>query len=66
MAKILISAGEASGDVHAGAVTRALKKIDPCCEVFGMGGDCMREAGGEVLFEHGRRLHARSRRRSAV
>ena len=51
MAKILISAGEASGDVHAGAVTRALKKIDPCCEVFGMGGDCMREAGGEVLFE---------------
>ena len=56
MAKILISAGEASGDVHAGAVTRALKKIDPCCEVFGMGGDCMREAGGEVLFdikEHG-------------
>ena len=28
MAKILISAGEASGDVHAAAVTKALKKID--------------------------------------
>ena len=56
MAKILISAGEASGDVHAAAVTKALKKIDPFCEVFGMGGDCLREAGGEVLFdikEHG-------------
>lgn len=56
MAKILISAGEASGDVHAAAVTKALKKIDPSCEVFGMGGDCLREAGGEVLFdikEHG-------------
>ncbi len=56
MSRILISAGEASGDVHAGAVTRALKKIEPDCEVFGMGGDCMREAGGEVLFdikEHG-------------
>ena len=36
MAKILISAGEASGDVHAAAVTKALKKIDPFCEVFGM------------------------------
>ena len=56
MARILISAGEASGDVHAAAVTRALKQIDPNCEVFGMGGDCLREAGGEVLFdikEHG-------------
>lgn len=56
MAKILISAGEASGDVHAAAVTKALKKIDSSCEVFGMGGDCLREAGGEVLFdikEHG-------------
>ena len=40
MARILISAGEASGDVHAAAVTRALKQIDPNCEVFGMGGDC--------------------------
>ena len=56
MAKIIISAGEASGDVHAAAVTKALKRIDPSCEVFGMGGDCLREAGGEVLFvikEHG-------------
>lgn len=56
MAKILISAGEASGDVHAAAVTRALKAIDPSCEVFGMGGDHLRAAGGEVLFdikEHG-------------
>ena len=51
MAKILISAGEASGDVHAAAVTKALKRIDPSCEVFGMGGDCLREAGGEVLFD---------------
>lgn len=28
MAKILISAGEASGDVHSAAVTKALKRID--------------------------------------
>ena len=56
MAKILISAGEASGDIHAAAVTAALKKIDSAIEVFGMGGDALRAAGGEVLFaikDHG-------------
>ena len=51
MTRILISAGEASGDLHAGAVTRAIKQLNPAAEVFGMGGDCMREAGGEVLFD---------------
>ena len=51
MTKILISAGEASGDLHAGAVTRAIKQLNPSTEVFGMGGDCLREAGGEVLFD---------------
>ncbi len=56
MAKILISAGEASGDVHAAAVTAQLKRLDPEGQVFGMGGDALRSAGGEVLFdikEHG-------------
>ena len=51
MAKILISAGEASGDIHAAAVTAALKQIDRSVEVFGMGGDAVRAAGGEVLFD---------------
>ncbi len=51
MTKILISAGEASGDIHAAAVTAALKKLDKDIEVFGMGGDALRAAGGEVLFD---------------
>lgn len=51
MARILISAGEASGDLYAGAVTRGIKQLNPDAEVFGMGGDCLREAGGEVLFD---------------
>ena len=51
MAKILISAGEASGDIHAAAVTAAIKNIDPDAQVFGMGGDALRAAGGEVLFD---------------
>lgn len=56
MTKVLISAGEASGDIHAAAVTAAIKKLSPDTEVFGMGGDALRQAGGEVLFdikEHG-------------
>ncbi len=51
MSRILISAGEASGDLHAGSVTRAIKQLEPEAEIFGMGGDCLREAGGEVLFD---------------
>ena len=51
MTRILISAGEASGDLHAGAVTRALKQIEPEVQVFGMGGDCLRAAGGEVIYD---------------
>lgn len=51
MAKILISAGEASGDIHAAAVTAAIKQLDSSAEVFGMGGDALRAAGGEVIFD---------------
>lgn len=51
MAKILISAGEASGDIHAAAVTAAIKKLDSSAEVFGMGGDALRAAGGEVIYD---------------
>jgi lipid-A-disaccharide synthase len=51
MTKIMISAGEASGDLHAGSVTRAIKALDPSAQVFGMGGEELRRAGGEVLFD---------------
>src|SRR5574344_471952 len=51
MTKILISAGEASGDLHAGTVTQALKELEPGVEVFGMGGNALRAAGAEVLFD---------------
>lgn len=51
MTRIMISAGEASGDVHAGALARAIFKLDPQAEVYGMGGDNLRQAGGEVVFD---------------
>lgn len=43
--KILISAGEPSGDLHGAAVARALKARWPNCELYGFGGDLMRAAG---------------------
>ncbi len=51
MTRIMISAGEASGDLHAGAICRAILKIEPDAEVYGMGGDNLRQAGGEVVFD---------------
>ena len=50
--KIFISAGEASGDLHAAALTKAILKQDPSARVFGMGGDALESAGGQVLFNY--------------
>ncbi|MEG2343603.1 MAG: lipid-A-disaccharide synthase [Acidaminococcaceae bacterium] len=49
--RIMISAGEASGDVHAAALTKALLQLEPTAEIYGMGGQGLRDAGGEVLFD---------------
>ena len=56
MRQIMICAGEASGDLHAGALAREVLRLDPAARLFGMGGDYLRAGGGEVLFdikEHG-------------
>ncbi len=45
----MISCGEASGDLYAGALARALQGIDPTVEVFGFGGPHLREAGAELV-----------------
>ncbi len=49
--KILISAGEASGDLYAAALTKAILALEPTTEIYGMGGDAMRAAGGDVIFD---------------
>jgi lipid-A-disaccharide synthase len=48
--RVMIVAGEASGDLHGSGVVRALKKRQPAIEVYGIGGDKMREAGMELIF----------------
>ncbi len=50
MTRILVIAGEASGDLHGAGVVRELKKRDPGAEIFGVGGDRMAAAGMDVIF----------------
>ncbi len=50
---VLMVAGEASGDVHAAALLRALRARVPNLRAFGMGGAHLRAAGLEALFDAG-------------
>ena len=47
--RVLIVAGEASGDLHGSSVVRALKLMSPSVEVAGVGGDRMRREGMELV-----------------
>lgn len=47
----LIIAGEASGDLHGSRLVCELLKFDPGATFFGAGGDQMRQAGVETLFD---------------
>ena len=47
---ILIIAGEASGDLHGSALINELKKIDSSINVFGIGGEKMKNSGMNILY----------------
>ena len=49
--KIMMSAGEASGDMHAAAVAAEIKKENPQIDIFWMGGKNMREAGVRIVYD---------------
>jgi len=49
--RILVVAGEESGDVYAGQITRSLKSLIDGLEVEGIGGRRMREAGGHTFHD---------------
>lgn len=49
--KIMLSVGEASGDMHGASVANALKILQPDIELFGMGGKAMRSAGVRVDYD---------------
>jgi lipid-A-disaccharide synthase len=47
--RVMISCGEASGDLYAAALTRALRASRPGIDVFGFGGDRLQEAGADLI-----------------
>ena len=47
----MMSAGEASGDLHGATVCRALKGLDPHIRIVGMGGSRMAAEGMEILVD---------------
>ena len=51
MPRVMIVAGEASGDLHGGNLVRAAKELTPDLEFFGMGGEHLRRAGVDLLFD---------------
>ncbi|MDD4355698.1 MAG: lipid-A-disaccharide synthase [Smithellaceae bacterium] len=47
--KVMIVAGEASGDLHGSLLVREMLAIDPTLQFFGIGGKKMQEAGVRLL-----------------
>lgn len=52
MKRILIIAGEASGDHHAAKLVTAVRQQNPQVEFFGMGGPAMAAAGVDILIDN--------------
>lgn len=52
MAKVMISCGEASGDLYAAALVRELRRLDPGIQVSGFGGNRLREAGADLVGDY--------------
>jgi len=50
--RILLSCGEASGDLYAGALVRELRALAPDVDVFGLGGPQFVAAGGRQIADY--------------
>jgi lipid-A-disaccharide synthase len=51
-ARLLLSCGEASGDLYAAALTRALRELDAGVTVAGLGGPRFAAAGGRLVDDY--------------
>jgi lipid-A-disaccharide synthase len=47
---VMIVAGEASADLHGSNLVRAIKRLDPTIDFYGIGGKQMEEAGVKILI----------------
>ena len=52
MPSVLISCGEPSGDLYAGALARELRRLSPGTKVVGLGGEHLRRAGAELVGDY--------------
>ena len=50
--RLLLSCGEASGDLYAGALTRELLALDPSLQIAGLGGPQFAAAGGTLVDDY--------------
>jgi lipid-A-disaccharide synthase len=48
----MLSCGEASGDLYAGALVDALRANEPAVDVFGLAGDRFQAAGGRLIGDY--------------
>ncbi len=48
--RVMMIAGEASGDLHGSGVVRELKKAMPELDIYGVGGDKMAREGMEIVY----------------
>ena len=48
--RVMLIAGEASGDLAGAGVVRALKRRDPGCDLYGIGGDKMQAEGMQLVY----------------
>jgi lipid-A-disaccharide synthase len=51
-ARLMVSCGEPSGDLYAGALARELQELDPHVCISGLGGPHLAEAGGELVADY--------------
>lgn len=52
MPRILISCGEASGDLYAGALARELRALNPSVTIAGIGGERLQAGGASLLADY--------------
>ncbi len=52
MPTVMISCGEASGDLYAGALAQELQRLSPGVRLLGFGGDRLRAAGADLVGDY--------------
>ena len=50
--KVMLSCGEPSGDLYAGALTTEIRRLEPNADVFGLGGERLAGAGGRLTADY--------------